>query len=306
MSESPRDARAIRLAVLALIASGLIWSSNWVVAKSVLQYIGPFDFNALRCIFGALVLMVMLPLTGRSLKPPPWKPVLGIGLLQTAGLSGLGQLALVAGGAGKTAVLVYTMPFWAILLAALLFKEKPRQPEYVAVLIAALGLLLVLQPWQWRGTPLSSLLAISAGMAWAGGTLIAKRAFRRQSVDILSMLAWQTVVGAIVLSVLALATHSKETIWSPYLLLALAYNAVVVTAVAWAMWLFVLRVLPMNVAGLSSLITPVMSVLWAWWLLGERPDLAESSGIMLILLALAALGNPGSLPAALRRFFAAR
>ncbi|MDR2838200.1 MAG: DMT family transporter, partial [Azonexus sp.] len=272
----------------------------------VLQYIGPFDFNALRCIFGALVLMVMLPLTGRSLQPPPWKPVLWIGVLQTAGLSGLAQLALVSGGAGKTAVLVYTMPFWAILMTALLFKEKPRLSEYVAMLIAALGLVLVLQPWQWRGTPYSSLIAIGAGAAWAGGTLVAKRAFRHQSTDILSLLAWQTVVGAIALSALALTTHEKEIVWSSYLLLAIAYNAVVVTAVAWAMWLFVLRVLPVSVAGLSSLITPVMSVLWAWWLLGERPSLAEGGGITLIMLALASLGSFGALQAALRRFFTLR
>ncbi|WP_309269924.1 DMT family transporter [Azonexus sp.] len=303
MSNSPCDAKAIRLAVLALMVLALIWSYNWILMKSVLRYVGALDFTALRCAFGALVLMVMLPLTGRSLKPPPWRPVLWIGLLQTAGMGGLGQLALVAGGAGKTAVLVYTMPFWVILLAALFLNEKPRLPQYAAVLIAAFGLLLVIQPWEWHGTLLSSLLAVGSGLAWAGGTIVAKRAFRHQSVDLLSLLAWQMVVGAIVLSTLALATHKTEIVWSPTMLLVLGYNAVLSTALAWALWLFILRTLPTGVAGLSSLIIPVMSVLWAWWLLGERPDLAEGSGIALILLALALLGGLGSLRTALRRFF---
>jgi len=35
-----------------------------------------------------------------------------------------------------------------------------------------------------------------------------------------------------------------------------------------------------------------MSVLWAWWLLNERPNGAEGGGIGLILLALALLGIP--------------
>jgi len=240
------------------------------------------------------------------LKPPPWRPVLWIGLLQTAGMGGLGQLALVAGGAGKTAVLVYTMPFWVILLAALFLNERPRLPQYAAVLIAALGLLLVIQPWEWRGALLSSLLALGSGLSWAGGTIVAKRVFRHQSVDLLSLLAWQMVVGAIALSALALATHETEIIWSPAMLMALGYNALLSTALAWALWLFILRTLPTGVAGLSSLIIPVMSVLWAWWLLGEKPDLAEGGGILLILLALMLLGGLDSLRAALRRLVDSR
>jgi drug/metabolite transporter (DMT)-like permease len=90
------------------------------------------------------------------------------------------------------------------------------------------------------------------------------------------------------------------------MLLALAYNAVLATALGWALWLFMLRTLPAGVAGLSTLMIPVMSVLEALWLLGEKPGLAEGSGIVLILLALALLGGLGSVRAALQRFLDAR
>jgi drug/metabolite transporter (DMT)-like permease len=287
------------VAVLALIVLALIWSSNWVVMKSVLPYIGALDFVALRCALGALLLLVMLPLSGRSLKPPPWQPVLWIGLLQTVGMSGLSQLALVAGDAGKTAVLVYTMPFWVILLAALFLKEKPRLVQYVATAIAALGFLLVVQPWQWQGTLLSSFLAVASGASWAASAIVAKR---HQDIDLLSLLAWQMAVGAAVLSVLAVATHETPIIWSSHLLLALAYNAILATALCWALWLFILRILPAGVAGLSTLIIPIMSVLWAWWLLSEKPDGAEAAGIVLMSLALALIGVPETWWAATRRF----
>jgi drug/metabolite transporter (DMT)-like permease len=78
------------------------------------------------------------------------------------------------------------------------------------------------------------------------------------------------------------------------MLLALGYNAVLATAVGWTLWLFVLRALPAAIAGISTLMTPVMSVLWAWWLLNEKPSNAEGCGIGLILLALALLGVPVS------------
>jgi drug/metabolite transporter (DMT)-like permease len=295
--------KTLRLAVLALVVLALIWSYNWVVTKSVLRYIGALDFAALRCTTGAVLLLTILPLTGRSLKPPPWRPVLGIGLLQAAGMTGLSQLALVAGGAGKTAVLVYTMPFWVMLLAALFLDEKPRRPQYAAAAIAALGLLLVIQPGQWHASLLSSLLAVASGAAWAAGSVVAKQAFRRQPVDLLSLTAWQMVVGAAVLSVLAAVTHKTAIVWSPYMLLALGYNAALATALGWVLWLFILRTLPAAVAGLSTLMIPVMSVLWALLLLGEKPSLAESGGITLIVLALALLGGLGSSRTTLRRFF---
>ncbi|MCL2872783.1 MAG: DMT family transporter [Betaproteobacteria bacterium] len=286
------NSKAQGLAVLALIVLTMIWSYNWVVTKSVLLYVGALDFAALRCALGALLLLILLPLSGRSLKPPPWRPVLLIGLLQTVGMTGLSQLALSAGGAGKTAVLVYTMPFWTILFAALFLNEKQRVLQYVAIAMGALGLLLVIQPWQWQGTLLSSFLAVASGASWAASSIVAKRAFRYQAVDLLSLVAWQMTIGATVLSVLAVATHKTPIIWSPTMLAALGFNAVLATALCWALWLFILRALPAGVAGLSTLMIPVLSVLWAWWLLNEKPDNAEGSGMVLILLALALIGVP--------------
>ena len=284
--------RTILVAVPALVALSLIWSYNWVVTKSVLQFVGALDFTALRCGLGALLLLVLLPLSGRPLKPPSWRPVLWIALFQTVGMTGMSQLALIAGDVGKTAVLAYTMPFWVILLAVLFLGEKPRALHCVAAVIAAGGLLLVMQPWQWHGSLLSSLLATASGLSWAVASVIAKRAFRHQAVDVLNLVAWQMALGSVVLSVLAIATHKTPIVWSSYMILALGYNVVLATALGWTLWLFVLRALPAAIAGISTLMIPVMSVLWAWLLLNERPTNAEECGIGLIFLALALLGLP--------------
>ena len=43
-------------AISGLVVLTLIWSYSWIFMKQVTSYIGAFDFTALRCIFGALVL----------------------------------------------------------------------------------------------------------------------------------------------------------------------------------------------------------------------------------------------------------
>ena len=58
------------------------------------------------------------------------------------------------------------------------------------------------------------------------------------------------------------------------------------SGLAWALWLFIVQRLPANVAGLASLITPLVGVLLAWLILQERPDAAEGAGIIVIGVAL--------------------
>ena len=95
---------------LALLTA--IWSYSWIVMKQVMLYAGAFEFTALRCLCGALVLLLVQCLRGRKyLTPTPFRYTLAIGLFQTCGMVGLAQWALISGGAGKVAILSYTMPF---------------------------------------------------------------------------------------------------------------------------------------------------------------------------------------------------
>ena len=111
----------------------LIWSFSWIAMKQVTSYIGAFDFTALRCIFGAVVLWIVMLIRGKALKPTPFGYTLAIALLQTCGMVGLAQWALMSGGAGKVAILSYTMPFWVVVMAALFLGERMRRWQYIAI-----------------------------------------------------------------------------------------------------------------------------------------------------------------------------
>lgn len=260
--------------------------------KSVLPYIGAFDFAALRCIFGAILLLIVLKLRKRGMKPPPLIPTFIIGLLQTVGMVGLSQWALVSGGAGKVAILTYTMPFWVILLAVIFLNERLRALQYWAIAIAISGMVLILQPWNIDGSIVAALLALMSGLSWGASVIVAKRMYIRNPTDLLSLTTWQMVMGAMVLSVIALLTHSKPIDWHPYLWGALAYNAILGTAIAWVLWMFILKNLPASIAGLGTLAIPVCGALMSWLLLGERPNSLSLVGIAFIVLALGLVSLP--------------
>lgn len=160
----------------------LIWSFSWIAMKQVTSYIGAFDFTALRCIFGAVVQWIVMLIRGKALKPTPFGYTLAIALLQTCGMVGLAQWALMSGGAGKVAILSYTMPFWVVVMAALFLGERMRRWQYIAIGVACVGLILVLQPWQLDFTSLkSALLAILSGVSW-GADAICRRSNERSGL----------------------------------------------------------------------------------------------------------------------------
>ena len=210
-----------------------------------------------------------------------------IGLAQTMGFQALVQWALVDGGAGKTALLAYSMPFWLVVLGWVLWKERPGLLVVCALAIAAIGLTLVLEPWLGLGNAKSSALALGGGLAWAIGVALTKRLFDRGDVSALSLTAWQMLIGSLGLVAIALLIPERSIEWSPWFIAALTYNTVLASGLAWLLWSFVVARLPANIAGLSSLVIPIAGVGFAWALLGERPSRIECVGIVCIGIALA-------------------
>lgn len=55
--------------------------------------------------------------------------------------------------------------------------------------------------------------------------------------------------AALVMSAVALLVPQREIDWQPTVFWALAYSAILATALAWSLWLFVLKNLPASIAS---------------------------------------------------------
>lgn len=257
--------------------------------KEALLYSSPFDFAALRTLLGAASLFLVLFWQGKSLRPKHISWMLLLGLLQTTGFIGLSLWALENGGAGKSAVLAYIMPFWVLVLAWPILGERIRGAQWIAVVMAFAGLVLVLEPWALRGSLFSKLLAVLAGVCWAVSAIVAKIMRAQVKCDLILLTAWQMLLGAIPLVLIALVFPAQPVQWTPYFIGALIYNALFGTAVGWLLWLYSLHKLPAGAASLGTLATPVVGVLAAWVQLGEKPGASEGWGMLLIGVGLALL-----------------
>jgi len=275
--------------VVALILLAIIWGYNWVVMKKSLQYMGPFDFNALRMALGGVILLFFMLASRMSLRPRQVPMTILLGLVQTAAGTGLIIWALVEAGAGKTVILVYTMPFWILIFAWPVLSEKIQGANWIPVVTAVVGLFLILEPWTLKSTVFSEVMAVVAGVCWGLSAIIIKLMQKRPDFDLVSVTAWQFVYGSVPLVIVALLVPQQPAQWTAYLMAAVFYNAVLVCALAFLLWTYIVKKLPAGVAGMGTLAVPVIGIMSSMLELGERPDTFEAWGMVLILAAIAIL-----------------
>lgn len=287
MVEKFSKSRSAALVVLALLT--VLWGYNWVVVKTALEYAGPFQFLAWRMSLASLVLFGMARMLGLPLAMPHPKRTLMLGLVQTTLYGSLMTWALVRGGAGKVAILTFTMPFWIVILAWVFLGEKVRGRQWPIIFLALMGMTLILEPWQLQSDSFSNILAVAGGLCWAVSVLQIKKIHLHSQRQLFALTAWQMALGSIGLIALAFIFPSHPTQWQPVFILTLVYSVVIAAALGWIMWFFVLQRLPANISSLGTLAIPVVAALSAWLQLGEVPTRIELAGILLVCVALAGL-----------------
>lgn len=281
------SARETRKAGLVMIALVLLWGYSWITSKIALNYASPLDFSVVRVVLGSASLFIFMLWSRASLRPQYIGWAIFIGLVQTAAFIVFNTWALSEGEAGKTSVLVFTMPFWVLIFAWPVLGERVRGWQWLAIALALIGLTLILQPWTMRTALLGKVLAVSAGVCWAIGVVYAKRLHNRGPVDVISFTFWQMLFGTIPVLFLESAFDRSTIDWTGTFIFCALFNGVVATGVGWAMWLYVLHRLPAGTTSLSSLGIPVIATLASWLQLGERPAPIELAGMLLIGIALA-------------------
>ncbi len=276
--------------IVALAAMTILWGYGWTALKIGLLDAEPFQFTAVRMSLSAIFLLLILAITGRPFLPKRIPELVGLGLIQTSLLFTLSTCAVDLGTAGRIAFLVYTMPFFTIVLARTLLGETIVGLQWVAIALAGSGLLAILEPWVFTRNSYGNLLGVSAGAVWAISVIIVKRMQEREPMDLISMTAWQMTFGCIPLFFIAYQVDETPITWSIRFIIVLSIIAIVITGFGWLLWVYALDKLEAGTASLITLASPVIAIFTSSIHLGESPTSLETTGMSLITLALIFLG----------------
>ncbi|WP_338849663.1 DMT family transporter [Massilia sp. W12] len=278
------------LALLALLT--LCWGLNWPVMKLGVQDYPPLAFRAISMGLGLLVLYVIARIGKVALAAPRahWRQIMLLGIPNMVIWHVFIILAVKQLSSGRSAILGYTMPLWAALLAWLLYREKLSARAAFGLACAGAGVALLLQQ-EWlslSGRPLGLLCALIAAAGWALGTILLKR--DAPPLPTICLTFWMLAqallclcLGSLLFERAAWRAPDAKT-WA-----AIWYNAVVVFGFAHVAWFRLARLLPPLASGLSVMLIPMVGVFSGAWLLWETPHWQDYAALCLMLLAMGAV-----------------
>ncbi len=289
LSGSDSTSKSRLWAALGIVLLSLLWGYTWVVAKQALDYAPPLTLTFIRVFGGAIALFLALKLLRQPLAIPAPRAVLLISLCQVSGFMLLQTFSLKFGAAGKTAVLVYTMPIWTLLLAWPILGERVRGAQWLAVSGILTGLFLIIEPWHLESDWLSNSCGIGAAVFWAMGTVLVKKLRRESRVNLLSLTAWSNLIGSIPVALIAASVDEPAVRWAPEFVLMILVLVCISTAFCWWLWTSILDRVPAWEASLLVLGTPVIAIISSRWVLNEAFSRYEIAGILLIGMGLLVL-----------------
>ncbi len=277
----------------------LVWGVHWVVVKEGLRYFPPLAYASLR-LATALLTMLAILAPGRHLRRPPREDapvILSVALLQMAAGVLIMNFALQAVPAGRSSVLVYTMPLWVAALLWLRFRAAPRRNELLGLALGVVGIVILVNPsvidWGVPAELAGTLALVGNGVLWAIVTIHIRRHHWRSSP--LDLQPWMLLVALLpVLAATLLVEPGRAIRWGPAAVAVLLYSGPLATAFAfWASQSITRSLGPIS-SAMGFLATPVVGLLAGALLLHEQLGLADLAGFGLVL---AGIGAATLLPA---------
>jgi len=282
----------MRFAWLALFATLLLWSGNWIVARAVRDEIAPGVATVLRQL---IALAVLLPFIAPTLLPKlrllggrEWVVLAGLGFTGGGVHLGFQWLGMHFTTAASGMIFLSTSPVFTLLLAIPLGERVTRR-QWLGVAISFAGVFMVAT--QGDPTQLSlnigDLLVCASMMMWAGYTVLLR--MRCGGLGVLELLTMTCAFGFVFMQpwlAWEFAT-GRKIIPSAEGWLAAVYAAVGALLLAHAGWSYAVRRLGAGRTGATMHLMPALGIVLSAMLLQEYPLWYHFVGIALILAGVA-------------------
>src|SRR6195952_105587 len=202
------------LMFLAITSVG--WGFNWPVTKYLLGELPPLTLRGNTGVIGAALLALLALLSGQSLRVPRevWPRLVLAASLNVGCWMVLMGLALLWLPASEAALIAYTMPVWASLMAWPILGERPNLLRVISLAMAFAGIAAIMGGNGFAASAAKLpgiIMALGGAIGFALGTVLAKKYPLR--LPPIPAAAWQIGLGCLPVAVAGLlieTTHLEK------------------------------------------------------------------------------------------------
>ena len=262
------------------------WALNWPLMKILLQQWPPLFSRGLAGVVSAVILFSIAKARGQALEVPreAVPRLLFASFTNVFAWMGFGTVAMKFVPVGEGALIVYTMPIWAILLAWPLAGTRPRFSDIAAILLGFGGLAILLGGNGLSvdgGRIVGIMLLLSAAILFAIGNILNRTPL---PMPPLVVVAWQVGLGCLAMLILGIAFEQPNFgALTAGGLACQIYMTLVPMGICYLTWFETLRRLPPSSASTGMLLVPLIGVISAAVILGEPLGIREVVAMVLVL-----------------------
>ena len=240
------------------------WGFNWPVTKYLLSELPPLILRGTTGVVGACLLAALAMLSGQSLRVPRkmWPRLVMAAIFNVGCWMVLMGLALLWLPASEAALIAYTMPIWASMLAWPILGERPNLLRVISLVMAFAGLSAIMGGNGFAASMAKLpgiIMALGGALGFAIGTVLAKKL--PLHLPPLTAASWQIGIGCLPVAVVGLLIEKADVAaLSDVGWILLVYSTVVQFCVAYVSWFAALARLPASVAAIGTMAVPVIGV----------------------------------------------
>ena len=267
------------------------WGFNWPVTKYLLSELPPLSLRGTTGAIGAGLLALLAILSGQSLRVPrEWWPRLAMAAFfnVTCWMVLMG-LALLWLPASEAALIAYTMPIWASMMAWPVLGERPNLLRVISLAMAFAGLSAIMGGNGFAAS-MSKLpgiiMALGGAVGFAVGTILAKKL--PLHLPPLTAAAWQIGIGCLPVAIVGLFVETTDiAAVSNFGWWLVVYSTVIQFCVAYVSWFAALARLPASVAAIGTMAVPVIGVVASAITLHEPLGTGQIAALLFTLAGVA-------------------
>jgi drug/metabolite transporter (DMT)-like permease len=277
------------LVFLAITSIG--WGFNWPITKYLLSQLPPLTLRGTTGVVGASLLALLAVSRGQNLRVPRelWPRLVLAAFLNVGCWMVLMGFALLWLPASEAALIAYTMPVWASILAWPILGERPNLLRVISLVMAFAGISAILGGNGFAASVSKlpgMILALGGAIGFAVGAVLAKKL--PINLPPVSAAAWQIGIGCLPVALAGLLIENASVAgFSDYDWLLLSYSTVVQFCVAYVCWFAALARLPASVAAIGTMAVPVIGVVASALALHEPLGIGQIAALLFTLAGVA-------------------